>query len=310
MAVVTMRQMLEAGVHFGHQTRRWNPKMRRYILGERNGIYLIDLHKTLEGVESAYSFIRDLVAGGGKVLFVGTKKQTQGPVAEYARACGMPYVNQRWLGGMLTNFTTVSSRVKRMQELETMQSAGDFDGMPKREALRHVRELDKLKRNLGGISGLDRLPDAIFVIDTKKEHIAVTEANKLHMPVVAVVDTNCDPDIITYVIPGNDDAIRSGALMCRVVAEAVREGRYISGNRPTTKPGDDSANGAPTPPPPPPPRPARAAAPPPPPPPGDDVADTADATEASPAVAAVAVAEPEPQPETAAVAEPDDGAEE
>jgi len=310
MAVVTMRQMLEAGVHFGHQTRRWNPKMRRYILGERNGIYLIDLHKTLEGVESAYSFIRDLVAGGGKVLFVGTKKQTQGPVAEYARACGMPYVNQRWLGGMLTNFTTVSSRVKRMQELETMQSAGDFDGMPKREALRHVRELDKLKRNLGGISGLDRLPDAIFVIDTKKEHIAVTEANKLHMPVVAVVDTNCDPDIITYVIPGNDDAIRSGALMCRVVAEAVREGRYISGNRPTTKPGDDSANGAPTPPPPPPPRPARAAAPPPPPPPGDDVADTADATEESPAVAAVAVAEPEPQPETAAVAEPDDGAEE
>jgi len=166
MAVVTMRQMLEAGVHFGHQTRRWNPKMRRYILGERNGIYLIDLHKTLEGVESAYSFIRDLVAGGGKVLFVGTKKQTQGPVAEYARACGMPYVNQRWLGGMLTNFTTVSSRVKRMQELETMQSAGDFDGMPKREALRHVRELDKLKRNLGGISGLDRLPDAIFVIAT------------------------------------------------------------------------------------------------------------------------------------------------
>ncbi len=237
MAVVTMRQMLEAGVHFGHQTRRWNPKMRRYILGERNGIYLIDLHKTLEGVESAYTFIRDLVAGGGKILFVGTKKQTQGPVADYAEACGMPYVNQRWLGGMLTNFATVSSRVKRMQELETMQSAGDFEGMPKREALRHVRELEKLKRNLGGISGLDRLPDAIFVIDTKKEHIAVTEANKLHMPVVAVVDTNCDPDVITYVIPGNDDAIRSGALMCRVVAEAVREGRWIAGNRPAAPAG-------------------------------------------------------------------------
>jgi small subunit ribosomal protein S2 len=244
MAVVTMRQMLEAGVHFGHQTRRWNPKMRRYILGERNGIYLIDLHKTLEGVESAYSFIRDLVAGGGKILFVGTKKQTQGPVAEYARACGMPYVNQRWLGGMLTNFATVSSRVKRMQELETMQAAGDFDGMPKREALRHVRELDKLKRNLGGISGLDRLPEAIFVIDTKKEHIAVTEANKLRLPVVAVVDTNCDPDVITYVIPGNDDAIRSGALMCRIVAEAVREGRFISGNRPAPRTADDKGNGS------------------------------------------------------------------
>jgi len=244
MAVVTMRQMLEAGVHFGHQTRRWNPKMRRYILGERNGIYLIDLHKTLEGVESAYSFIRDLVAGGGKVLFVGTKKQTQGPVAEYAAACGMPYVNQRWLGGMLTNFATVSSRVKRMQELETMQAAGDFEGMPKREALRHSRELEKLQRNLGGISGLDRLPDAIFVIDTKKEHIAVTEANKLRLPVVAVVDTNCDPDVITYVIPGNDDAIRSGALMCRVLAEAVREGRWIQSNRPAPRPSEDGSNGS------------------------------------------------------------------
>jgi small subunit ribosomal protein S2 len=250
MAVVSMRQMLEAGVHFGHQTRRWNPKMRRYILGERNGIYLIDLHKTLEGVETAYSFVRELVAGGGKILFVGTKKQTQGPVAEYAAACGMPYVNQRWLGGMLTNFATVSSRVKRMQELGAMQSAGDFEGMPKREALRHVRELEKLKRNLGGISGLDRLPDAIFVIDTKKEHIAVTEANKLRMPVVAVVDTNCDPDIITYVIPGNDDAIRSGALMCRVIAEAVREGRFISGNRP---PANGAGEAPPTPPAPPPP---------------------------------------------------------
>ena len=246
MAVVTMRQMLDAGVHFGHQTRRWNPKMRRYILGERNGIYLIDLNKTLEGVESAYAFIRDLVAGGGKVLFVGTKKQTQGPVADYATACGMPFVNQRWLGGMLTNFATVSGRVKRMQELETMQTAGDFEGMPKREALRHVRELEKLKRNLGGISGLDRLPDAIFVIDTKKEHIAVTEANKLHMPVVAVVDTNCDPDVITYVIPGNDDAIRSGALMCRVVAEAVREGRWIAGNRPAARPAEEPTNGSAT----------------------------------------------------------------
>ncbi len=239
MAVVTMRQLLEAGVHFGHQTRRWNPKMRRFILGERNGIYLIDLHRTLEGIDTAYGFVRDLVAGGGTILFVGTKKQTQGPVASYAKACGMPYVNERWLGGMLTNFATVSSRVKRMQELEAMQEAGDFDAMPKREALRHVREYDKLRRNLGGISGLHRLPDAIFVIDTKKEHIAVTEARKLGLPVVAVVDTNCDPDLVDYVIPGNDDAIRSGALMCRVVAEAVLEGRFIADHRPSA-----AANGS------------------------------------------------------------------
>ncbi len=232
MAVVSMRQLLEAGVHFGHQTRRWNPKMRRYILGERNGIYLIDLRKTLEGIEEAYRFVRDLVAGGGTLLFVGTKKQTQGPVAMYAEACGMPYVNQRWLGGMLTNFATVSGRVKRLQELRAMQAAGDFDAMPKREALRHVRELEKLSRNLGGISSLERVPDAVFVIDTKKEHIAVTEANKLGIPVVAVVDTNCDPDVVTYVIPGNDDAIRSGTLMCRVMAEAVAEGRFIARHRP------------------------------------------------------------------------------
>ncbi|MGH9110194.1 MAG: 30S ribosomal protein S2, partial [Acidimicrobiales bacterium] len=230
-----MRQLLGAGVHFGHQTRRWNPKMRRYILGERNGIYLIDLRKTLEGVEHAYSFVRDLVASGGSVLFVGTKKQTQGPVAEYAAACGMPYVNQRWLGGMLTNFTTVSARVKRMQELRAMQAAGDFDAMPKKEALRHVRELDKLTRNLGGISTLDHLPEAVFVIDTKKEHIAVTEANKLRLPVVAVVDTNCDPDVIDFVIPGNDDAIRSGALMCRVLADAVAEGRWMAAHRPPSR---------------------------------------------------------------------------
>jgi len=231
MAVVSMRQLLEAGVHFGHQTRRWNPKMKRFILGERNGIYLIDLRKTLVGVEAAYSYVRDLVAGGGTILFVGTKKQTQGPVAEYAEACGMPFVNQRWLGGMLTNFQTVSGRVKRMQELRTMQAAGDFEGMPKREALSHSRELEKLSRNLSGIANLERLPNAVFVIDTKKEHIAVTEARKLGLPVVAVVDTNCDPDIIDYVIPGNDDAIRSGSLMCRVLADAVVEGRFIAEHR-------------------------------------------------------------------------------
>ena len=232
MAVVTMKQLLGAGVHFGHQTRRWNPKMRRFILGERNGIYLIDLRQTMKGIEESYGYIRDLVAGGGTILFVGTKKQTQGPVAIYADACGMPYVNERWLGGMLTNFQTVSTRVKRMKEFEAMEKAGDFDAMPKKEALRHTRELEKLQRNLGGIRGLDKLPDAIFVIDTKKEHIAVTEANKLGLPVVAVVDTNCDPDVITHVIPGNDDAIRSGALLCRVVADAVTEGRYIARQRP------------------------------------------------------------------------------
>src|SRR6204780_3471667 len=235
MAVVSMRQLLEAGVHFGHQTRRWNPKMKRFILGERNGIYLIDLRKTLTGGESAYSFVRDLVGGGGTILFVGTKKQTQGPVAEYAEACGMPFVNQRWLGGMLTNFATVSGRVKRMQELRTMQAAGDFEGMPKREALQHTRELEKLSRNLGGIANLERLPNAGFVIDTKKEHIAVTEARKLGLPVVAVVDTNCDPDVIDYVIPGNDDAIRSGSLMCRVIADAVG-GRFTAEHRRQTAP--------------------------------------------------------------------------
>jgi small subunit ribosomal protein S2 len=231
MAVVSMKQLLEAGVHFGHQTRRWNPKMRRFIFGERNGIYIIDLHQTLQRIESAYLFVRDLVADGGSVLFVGTKKQTQDPVATYARQCGMPYVNERWLGGMLTNFTTISGRVKKMQEYERMRSAGDFEAMPKKEALILSRELEKLERNLGGIRDMTRAPDAIFVIDTKKEHIAVTEANKLGIPIVAVVDTNCDPDLIQFVIPGNDDAIRSGTLMCRVIAEAVEEGRMIGARR-------------------------------------------------------------------------------
>ena len=231
MAVVTMKQLLEAGVHFGHQTRRWNPKMKRFIFGERNGIYIIDLNQTLERVDTAYSYVRDLVAGGGVILFVGTKKQTQDPVAEFATACGMPYVNQRWLGGMLTNFQTVAGRVRKLVELEASRAAGDFAAMPKKEALSHERELEKLDRNLGGLRRLDRPPDAIFVIDTKKEHIAVTEANKLHLPVVAVVDTNCDPDVIDYVIPGNDDAIRAGRLMCRVIADAVAEGRFIASRR-------------------------------------------------------------------------------
>jgi len=231
VAVVTMKQLLEAGVHFGHQTRRWNPKMKRFIFGERNGIYIIDLNQTLERIGVAYSFVRDLTAEGGTILFVGTKKQTQDPVAEFATACGMPYVNQRWLGGMLTNFQTVAGRVRKLAELEAARNAGDFAAMPKKEALMNERELEKLERNLGGIRRLQGPPDAIFVIDTKKEHIAVTEARKLGLPVVAVVDTNCDPDLIDYVIPGNDDAIRAGRLMCRIMADAVAEGRYIASRK-------------------------------------------------------------------------------
>lgn len=244
-AVVTMKQLLEAGVHFGHQTRRWNPKMKRFLYGERNGIYIIDLHQTLTRVDAAYSYVRDLVAGGGNILFVGTKKQTQDPVAEYARACGMPYVNERWLGGMLTNFETIEGRVRKLGELETAKKTGEFEAMTKKEALLLSRELEKLERNLGGIRNLKRLPDAIFVIDTKKEHIAVTEANKLKMPVIAVVDTNCDPDVIDYIIPGNDDAIRSGRLMCRIIADAVNEGRFIASRRAANALKNSSAPAAP-----------------------------------------------------------------
>jgi small subunit ribosomal protein S2 len=231
VAVVSMKQLLEAGVHFGHQTRRWNPKMKRFIFGERNGIYIIDLNQTLERIEAAYTYVRDLVADGGSILFVGTKKQTQDAIAGYAQKCGMPFINERWLGGMLTNFQTISARVKKMQEYERMKAAGDFAAMPKKEALILSRELEKLQRNLGGIRNLAKLPDAVFIIDTKKEHIAVTEANKLGLPIVAVVDTNCDPDVIQYVIPGNDDAIRAGTLMCRIVADAVEEGRLIASRR-------------------------------------------------------------------------------
>jgi small subunit ribosomal protein S2 len=220
MAVVTMKQLLEAGVHFGHQTRRWNPKMKRFIFGERNGIYIIDLNQTLERIDVAYSFVRDLVADGGSILFVGTKKQTQDPIARYAQECGMSYINERWLGGMLTNFSTISGRVKKMQEYERMKAAGDFDAMPKKEALILSRELDKLQRNLGGIRTLTRLPNALFIIDT-----------------------NCDPDLIQYVIPGNDDAIRAGTLMCRIVADAVEEGEFIRSRR-TARAGAASAGPA------------------------------------------------------------------
>jgi small subunit ribosomal protein S2 len=231
MAVVTMRQLLEAGVHFGHQTRRWNPKMKRFIFGERNGIYIIDLNQTLQRVDVAYSFVRDMVANGGSVLFVGTKKQSQDPISRAALQCGMPFVNERWLGGMLTNFTTIAARVKKMQEYERMRATGDFEAMPKKEALILTRELEKLERNLGGIRDMVRLPEAVFIIDIKKEHIAVSEANKMGIPIVAVVDTNCDPDVVQYPIPGNDDAIRSGTLMCRVMAEAVQEGRFVYSKR-------------------------------------------------------------------------------
>jgi small subunit ribosomal protein S2 len=231
MAVVTMRQMLEAGVHFGHQTRRWNPKMKRFIFGERNGIYIIDLDQTLARAEASYKFVRDLSAKGGTVLFIGTKKQAQDPVRSYADKCGMPYINERWLGGMLTNFETISKRVAKMMEYERMRAAGEFEAMPKKEALLLTRELEKLQKNLGGIRGMTRRPDAVFILDTKKEHIGVTEANKLGIPVIAVVDTNVDPDVVQFPIPGNDDAIRANALMCHVIAEAVLEGRYIANKR-------------------------------------------------------------------------------
>ena len=230
-AVVTMRQLLEAGVHFGHQTRRWNPKMRRFLWGERNGIYIIDLQQTMSRTATAYEFVRDLSAKGGTVMFIGTKKQAQDPIRTAANTSGMPYVNERWLGGMLTNFRTISKRVEKMREYERMRAAGNFENMPKKEALLLSRELEKLQRNLGGIRNMEKLPDAVFVLDTVKEHIAVNEANRLGIPVIAVVDSNCDPDVIDFPIPGNDDAIRSTNLLCRIISDAVREGRFIASKR-------------------------------------------------------------------------------
>lgn len=243
MAIVSMRQMLEAGVHFGHQTHRWNPRMKRFIFGERNGIYIIDLEQTLDRVESAYKFVRDSVANGGTVLFVGTKKQAQDPVKNFAEKCGMPYVNERWLGGMLTNFDTISKRVGKMQDYQRMRDTGEFEIMPKKEALLISRELVKLEKNLSGIRNMSKRPTIVFVLDTVKEHIAVTEANKLGLTVVAVVDTNVNPDIISYPIPGNDDAIRANELMCRVICEAVTEGRFIAEK---TNPRASSPAAAPT----------------------------------------------------------------
>jgi small subunit ribosomal protein S2 len=224
MAVVTMKQLLDSGVHFGHQTRRWNPKMKRYILTERNGIYIIDLEQTLSYIGRAYEFIKETVAHGGSILFVGTKKQAQEAIANEALRVGMPFVNQRWLGGMLTNFSTVHKRLQRLKELEAMEQTGGFQGLTKKEILMLTREKDKLERTLGGIRDMAKVPSAVWIVDTKKEHIAVGEARKLNIPVVAILDTNCDPDEVDYPIPGNDDAIRSAALLTKVVAEAAAAG--------------------------------------------------------------------------------------
>ncbi len=233
-SVVTMRQLLDSGVHFGHQTRRWNPKMKRFIFTERNGIYIIDLQLSLSYIDKAYAFVKSTVARGGQVLFVGTKKQAQEAIAEQATRVNQPYVNNRWLGGMLTNFATVSKRVERMKELEAI----DYDdvagsGRTKKELLLMQRELEKLQSNLGGIRNMSRTPSAVWVVDTKKEHLAVDEAQKLGIPVIAILDTNCDPDEVDYPIPGNDDAIRSVALLTRVIADAVAEGLIARNERVT-----------------------------------------------------------------------------
>ena len=229
MAVITMKQLLEAGVHFGHQTRRWNPKMKKYIFGARNGIYIIDLQKTLRQFKESYRFIRELSAGGGKILFVGTKKQAQESILEEAQRCAMPYVNHRWLGGMLTNYSTIKKSVARLKKYETMEEEKNWGGLTKREILELNKEKDKLSRSLAGIKDMGKLPDAVFIVDTKREEIAVKEARKLGIPVIAVVDTNCDPDVIDYVIPGNDDAIRSIRLFASKIADAVIEGNQLVG---------------------------------------------------------------------------------
>ena len=225
MAVkINIRTLLEAGCHYGHQTRRWNPKMKPFIFGERNGIYILDLKQTVLGADKAYSFLKDTAAKGGRILFVGTKKQAQEPIAAQAERCGMPYINQRWLGGMLTNFVTMRSRIDRMEELETMVEDGRMALLPKKEQAVLGKELEKLQRNLGGARELHALPQAIFVVDTKREEIAIREANRLHIPVVGLLDTNSDPDVVDYGIPANDDAIRSVNLMCELVADAVLAG--------------------------------------------------------------------------------------
>lgn len=225
MSVVTMKQLLEAGVHFGHQTRRWNPKMSTYIYMERNGIYIIDLQQTVKKFDEAYEFVKSVVTGGKGVLFVGTKKQAQETIKEEARRCGMHFVNQRWLGGMLTNYKTIRKRVFRLKELEKQEAEGAFEVLTKKEVAKLINERERLERFLGGIKDMDKLPGAVFVVDPRKEKIAVAEARKLNIPVVAIVDTNCDPDEIDYVIPGNDDAIRAVKLISSRIADAVLEGK-------------------------------------------------------------------------------------
>ncbi len=238
MAVVTMRQLLESGVHFGHQTRRWNPKMKRFIFTERNGIYIIDLQQSLSYIDNAYEFVKETVARGGTILFVGTKKQAQEPIAQQATRVGMPYVNQRWLGGMLTNFNTVHKRLQRLKELEGLETDPAAAGMTKKELLVLDRERVKLDRTLGGIRDMAKLPSAVWVIDSNKEHIAVGEAKKLGIPVISILDTNCDPDDIDFPIPGNDDAIRSVTLLTRVIADAVAEGLIARAGRAAAADGD------------------------------------------------------------------------
>lgn len=233
MSVVSMRELLEAGVHFGHQTRRWNPKMKRFIHGERNDIYIIDIQQTIAMLERAYEYVRDTVAQGGTVLFVGTKKQAQEAIETQAQRVGMPYVNYRWLGGMLTNFQTIKGRLARLRELEDMETDGTMELLPKKEVLSLRREYHKLARSLGGFRGLSKPPAALWVVDTVKEEIAVKEANRLNIPVVAAVDTNCDPDDVQYVIPGNDDAIRSVALLTRLIADACADGHAQRASRTT-----------------------------------------------------------------------------
>ncbi|MBR5805005.1 MAG: 30S ribosomal protein S2 [Clostridia bacterium] len=224
MSVISMKQLLEAGVHFGHQTRRWNPKMKEYIFTERNGIYIIDLSKTVKKIEEAYSFIRDLAADNKTVLFVGTKKQAQESIEQEAKRCDMFYVNQRWLGGMLTNFKTIQERIARMRKIEAMEENGEFDLLPKKEVVKLKLEYEKLLKNLGGIKEMKKLPGALFVVDPRKEHIAIAEARTLHIPIVAIIDTNCDPEEVDYPIPGNDDAIRAVKLIASKIADAVIEG--------------------------------------------------------------------------------------
>ncbi|HEX7100595.1 MAG TPA: 30S ribosomal protein S2 [Acidimicrobiia bacterium] len=240
MSAVTMKQLLEAGVHFGHQTRRWNPKMKPYIYGERNGIHIIDLRQTLEQIEKATQFVKDLSSNGGSVLFVGTKKQAQVPVTEQARRSGNPYVTYRWLGGMLTNFSTIQKRIYYLKELRQMEETKEIEALPKKERLRLRREREKLEQNLGGVVDMTRLPEALFVVDVNTEATAVKEAARLGIPVIALVDSNCDPDLIEYVIPGNDDAIRSAELVAGAIADAALEGKEIASKRRVIKAeGDD-----------------------------------------------------------------------